>query len=564
MKRLPMLLLFAPLACNAENYLLNGGQASEIRFEMVQDIIPGNGVAGLSMSYVVPQNFQSPCYVQTIQGFDVNFSVPPDATARSTDSRGNEVVCVDWRTPRNPIRAVLSFTATTRTILSPITTSAPFPVSRLPDEVRPYLASTKLVPSNRQDVREKALQLTSASRTQFDAVQRILSWIVDRVNYVAHPEKYDAVYSLTTGRGNCQNYSHLAALFMRAVGIPVRIVNGVTLKQPYEVKMPGGALSVRMAQGRHSWIEVYFPDLGWVPFDPQQMEMFVSNRFIRVEVGLDNEETINDGNVKWKRAPGSLAVPIFQEVVNARFMNDRADLAGERQSWGPRKLLFSPAVQGTFTRLALFHAEEEEAPSVESPGAAAAAFTRPDTIGNIEFPQNEDFLGVREVEKTGATDEFSMKKNFLVETAEYVTSKGERFGQAFLLDQSMSIDRIDLALHKFGGAGNLWVELARDDGSGKPGTLIETSEFVPVASMPGRAGYSWSAFPFARSKPRLEKGRYWILLSYSGSPVVNWFFTYGKPVGPNDGTRFNTMFDESWGNELAYEFNYRVIGKTAR
>jgi hypothetical protein len=45
---------------------------------------------------------------------------------------------------------------------------------------------------------------------------------------------------------------------------------------------------------------------------------------------------------------------------------------------------------------------------------------------------------------------------------------------------------------------------------------------------------------------------------------VNWFYTYGKPVGPVDGTRYKGVFQEDWSGALNYEFNYRLVGITAR
>jgi hypothetical protein len=564
MKRTFAVLMCIPcIASFAENYLLNGGQASEIRYEMTQEVVPNSGVLKMALSYVVPKNFSSPSFTQTIRNFDVRFSVTPDGSRKFLDARGNDVYQVEWLNPRDPIKAVIKMLAVNETRLKPLETNASFPLNRIPDDVRVYLRPTRLVPSDNPDVIEKAHQLTSMARTEFDAVQQILSWMIDRVNYVQRPERYDALYSIRTGKGNCQNYSHLSAAFMRAVGIPVRIVNGFTLREPYEIKLKNGVMTMRMAQGRHSWIEVYFSDLGWVPFDPQQMELFISNRFIRVEVGLDNEETVQDGNVRWRRAAGSLQVPFFQELIAADFSRDVVNITGERQSWGPRKLLFSPPVEAGFSQMA-FHPEQGAAPSVSFSGSEKQKYEKPDTLGNLEYPESADFLEVREVKREAGADEFALQKNFLVETAEYVTGRGEKYAQTFIADRPMKLKEIGLVLHKFGGNGNLWLELSKDDGTGRPGALIETSDLMSLESMSGKTGYFWHDFVFTKSSPVLEPGRYWIVLAYSGSPVVNWFFTYGKPVGPNDGTRFNTMFDDSWSRSLSYEFNYRVIGMCSK
>ena len=100
-----------------------------------------------------------------------------------------------------------------------------------------------------------------------------------------------------------------------------------------------------MAQGRHAWIEVYFPDLGWVPFDPQSSELFVSNRFIRVEVGLDNNETEQDGLVRWFQVKDTSGGPRFDEDINAGFVADRMEnLSALKMAPGIKPCLMRPGV----------------------------------------------------------------------------------------------------------------------------------------------------------------------------------------------------------------------------
>ena len=548
------------LPCIAENYLLNGGQASQIEYTMEQTIVPAYGTSRLIVSYVIPRDFSSPSYNQEIKQFDVYFSNRPTKRESYTDPRGNEIIKVSWSRPQRAIKGTIQLIATNRTDLQPLETEAPFPVRRIPREEKIFLRSTRQVPSEDPRIQHMARMLTERATTQFDAVQKILTWIVDHIDYVLKPSSYDAMWAIETGKGNCQNYSHVAAALMRASGIPVRIINGVTLREPYHVKMRGGTLTMRMAQGRHSWIEVYFPDLGWIPFDPQQMQLFVSNRFIRVEVGLDNEETVADGTVRWTRFRGTRGRPTYREEINVSFVSDDVNLTAERQRYGPRKMLFTPAVESFFMEVPLEHAE---APAViPSQELGKLTYDQSFIFGNLEFPEGEDFLDTRSEAEEADDTTMVMHKNFIVETSEYVTTQGQKYAQTFILENPIQVEKVGVALHKFGGSGQLWIELFGDDGSGRPAEIMNTSELLPLSQVSSAPGYHWVDFDFKKGMRILSPGRYWIALAYTGSPIINWFFTYGKPVGPTDGTRYNTMFDETWSHALTYEFNYRIIGMT--
>ncbi|MBN1999323.1 transglutaminase domain-containing protein [candidate division KSB1 bacterium] len=558
MKTLVCLFLFL-VPCLAENFLLNGEQTSVIDYKMTQEITPSKGIKELVLSYVVARSFRSPSYRQEIKNYNLDFSIKPVARYTETDKRGNEIITVKWNNPKKTITNTLSFTAHNTTSLQILETDAPFPPGNFPAEIAVYLQSTRAVPANYDIIKQKARQLAADSQTQFDAVQKILTWIVDYMNYILNPESFDALYAIKTQKGNCQNYSHLAATFLRAVGIPVRIVNGVTIKEPYDVKLSNGTLTMRMAQGRHSWIEVYFPDMGWVPFDPQQMQMFVSNRFIRIEIGVDNDETIADGSVRWTRVKGSSGQVAFRETYDAKFVTDNVNLFAERTDYGPRKMLFTPEVETMFSQATIALAA---APSPMDDGdIKTLKFNEPFEFGNLDFPADADFLQTRSPATTASDGALEMRKNFLVETAEYVTTKGHQYAQIFMLEKPLQLENIGLALHKFGGDGQLWVEVYRDDGTGVPGEHITTSVYKTLESIPLKPGYRWVNFDFDE-KNVLVPGRYWLALGFTGSPIVNWFFSYGKPSGIVDGTRYKTVFDETWGRYLNYEFNYRIVGKT--
>lgn len=559
MKKLLLILVLPFLVSNAfaENYLLNGGQESRIEYKMIQTVAPKPEIYTLFLSYVIPANYQSPTYNQTISNLKFEYFPQPDGKEEFTDKRGNKVVKLSWKKPTSTIKTVISLTAYNKTILQTLQTQTPFPFSNMPAEVQPYLGATEQVPSTNPTIISKAKELTAGAKTEFDAVQRILTWVIDHMNYVLTPQEYGAMYSFQTGKGNCQNYSHLSSALMRAVGIPARIVNGVTLKQPYTVDMGAGKLTLKMAEGRHSWIEVFFPDLGWVPFDPQQTQLFVSNRFIRVEVGLDNEETSQDGLIRWTQVKGALASPQFDETIESAFVADNVNLAAKKLEYGPRKFLFTPSVEAKFTEMPVIK-QPEPPKEIPKDQLKIMTYSKPLLFGNLEFPKNIDFLAKRSPAQQTAGGNFEMRKNFLVETAEYVTEQSQ-YAQIFVLNQPMEVRKIGLVLHKFGGSGFLWLEILKDE-NGLPGETVATSDMFALDQISPKPGYDWVDFDFSNEKPKVSPGRYWIALGFSGRPIVNWFYSYGKPIGPVDGTRFKTILDTEWSNYLAYEFNYRVLG----
>jgi hypothetical protein len=542
----------------AENYLLNGGQKSTIKYKLQQNIEPTSETVTVNISFVIPQSFSSPTYNQVIKDVNILFSKNPDETKELTDEHNNRIAQYTWNNPKKPFHAEISFTAINHIDLKLITTEDPFPVQKVTQSVQKYLASTEQAPANNAKIKQKASELVRSSKTQFDAVQKILTWIIDHMHYVLMPKEYDALYSYKSGKGNCQNYSHLAAALMRAAGIPARIVNGITLKEPYNIKLGGQILTLNMAQGRHSWIEVYFPSLGWMPFDPQQTELFVSNRFIRAEVGLDNNDTANDGLVRWTRKKGSTEVLAFEESIESDFLNDTIEINGKKLGYGPNKLLLQPDVKAAFSPVIMAKEPEPKPETPEDRQPKDIKFSKPYVFGNLEFPEGINFAFNREITAAEDGETQELKKNFLVETAEYVTSK-QQFCQIFILDRVVSLNKISLALQRFGGSGQVSLEL-REDLKGLPGVVAAVSKPVDLNKIKAFRGYFWVDFDFGEQGLILTPDRYWISLAYHGSPIVNWFYSYGKPVGPIDGTRYKLQTETSWNNTVGYEFNYRVSG----
>jgi transglutaminase-like putative cysteine protease len=65
-------------------------------------------------------------------------------------------------------------------------------------------------------------------------------------------------------RGYCQQFSGAMALMLRMAGIPARVAAGFS---PGSYNKDTGEYRVRDLDA-HSWVEVWFTGIGWVPFDP--------------------------------------------------------------------------------------------------------------------------------------------------------------------------------------------------------------------------------------------------------------------------------------------------------
>lgn len=84
---------------------------------------------------------------------------------------------------------------------------------------------------------------------------------------------------LATGRGVCQDYTHVMIAIARGWGVPARYVSGY-------LHVLGLSGEQAAANATHAWVECLLPDLGWVGFDPTNRSL-ADERHVRVAHGRD-------------------------------------------------------------------------------------------------------------------------------------------------------------------------------------------------------------------------------------------------------------------------------------
>ncbi|SDF55468.1 protein of unknown function [Blastococcus aurantiacus] len=124
-------------------------------------------------------------------------------------------------------------------------------------------------------VRAQVDALVDGVEGGYARVQRIMDFLTDPANGFVYALSTapgtsgdDLVDFLTERRGYCEQYAGAMAVMVRAAGMPARVALGYT---PGAVQEDGSR--VITSEDAHAWVEVYFYDLGWVPFDPTPIDV---------------------------------------------------------------------------------------------------------------------------------------------------------------------------------------------------------------------------------------------------------------------------------------------------
>jgi transglutaminase-like putative cysteine protease len=117
-------------------------------------------------------------------------------------------------------------------------------------------------------VRKLATEITQPYSNPYDKAVALQNYLRTHITYNelvdAPPANRDGVDYLLFERpeGYCNYYASAMAVMARAVGIPTRIASGYGTGEYTE-----GAFQV-VESNAHSWVEVYFPNYGWILFEP--------------------------------------------------------------------------------------------------------------------------------------------------------------------------------------------------------------------------------------------------------------------------------------------------------
>lgn len=151
-------------------------------------------------------------------------------------------------------------------------------------------------------------ELTADAETPYEEAVLIERWLKENKDYSLDVDRpQDSVadsFLFEMEAGYCSYFATTMVTMLRTQGIPARFVTGYSEGQ-------------RVAEDRwvvrglnsHAWVEVYFPEVGWVAFDPTPSDPRGDARDDRIEhardSGEENVDVAGSEDGTWTPTPGS-------------------------------------------------------------------------------------------------------------------------------------------------------------------------------------------------------------------------------------------------------------------
>jgi Transglutaminase-like superfamily len=291
--------------------LLLGGSMSSTDTMVLTGALSVGHLANLDWNLPLPKSLAISGYQERVLYVSYSFSVKPNS-AQDETLAGQTIRRFHWNAPPADtvirVRERMKVTITTK--LSRFRSRAAYPLVSVASDLTQYLAVT---PMTRLFRRGHALakRLARGHRSERGVVVAVADYVATHIKY--DPTRlngpHTASWVLKHHVATCQGFANAMAALLRTLGIPSQIESGWVTSTPVWVPGPEGMTSwvqwstAGTSGASHAWLNVYFPDRGWVPFDPQKEKFFIDPRHIGFYAGLDS---------------GSRSTPVWTaQLVNA-------------------------------------------------------------------------------------------------------------------------------------------------------------------------------------------------------------------------------------------------------
>lgn len=153
--------------------------------------------------------------------------------------------------------------------VSLVASGAAEPMDLNPDDYPEAIAKTYLWVTPNPRLTQLAGQITEKVQSPYEKILAVQHFLGTQYRYrlfasaSSGPDPIET-FLFDTKEGYCEHYASAMVLLLRHLGIAARLVSGFL----HGEWNPFGEYLLVRQQDAHTWVEVYFPEQGWVPFDP--------------------------------------------------------------------------------------------------------------------------------------------------------------------------------------------------------------------------------------------------------------------------------------------------------
>lgn len=158
----------------------------------------------------------------------------------------------------------------------------------IPPEIQRYMQAPKL-PSRVVDLTRTVVRGKESQYEKALAIELFLRRIPYSIAIPPPPADKDAVdyFLFEAKRGYADYYASTMVVMLRTVGVPARLAVGFATGR-YDVAQRRFVVTEKQA---HTWPEVYFAGLGWIPFEPSPNQTPIDRGILASEIsGSSNPE----------------------------------------------------------------------------------------------------------------------------------------------------------------------------------------------------------------------------------------------------------------------------------
>jgi len=313
------------------------------------------------------------------------------------------------------------------------------------------------------------------------------------------------------------------------MGIPVRVVRGLSFQKELSIKAENQTYIYNHPNGERFWVEVFFPDIGWVSYDPRGTHFGTTSHVIKLSAGPDSDHILEMWSIVEEH------IDIQKEYI----YDVKSDYSN---------IIFKGLKNGEVDKIVL------------TP-----------LVTDVNEYQNEPNLDIEGLQIDTASEEpeaeitgMIFQNSDISHSLDLIATRNKVYAQKFSVSFPFTLTGINLPLIKFGDEGRIWIEIFADE-NGFPGKkLFRTYSINSPKIRYMMIENPWLSFPVGKKTDSyLQNGDYWLALRSSGNCIFNWYAREGNVIGTGNDTRYMDVSKKKqhWDNIMNMDLNFQIFGK---